>query len=252
MSNILVCKNYEISDHTKWYDDRSTEKNLVSNYTKMQDICVSSAEKNINDLDQVKIFTGKEDNIREVFKKNFYEIYELWQEGHNILYCDLDVVFTQPVSYFSDYNFFSMFNFTDPPRTKDEHYNLIFDHYFNCGIRYYPEEMEQDVWDLGIKMVENWNPDRWDSEQIIYNAMMWSQEDISPKDVWKPQIAYQMLLDPRSSNGNSVNKNFNKLEFSQAGAIHVHGSRGSEDRLSLMQALSDGTLDPVSEEVLYL
>ena len=120
MSNILVCKNYEISDHTKWYDDRSTEKNLVSNYTKMQDICVSSAEKNINDLDQVKIFTGKEDNIREVFKKNFYEIYELWQEGHNILYCDLDVVFTQPVSYFSDYNFFSMFNFTDPPRTKDE------------------------------------------------------------------------------------------------------------------------------------
>ena len=252
MSNILVCKNYKITDHSKWYDDRTNEENLVDNYIKMQDLCVKSAQENIIDLDTVKIFTGEADNIRDVFKKNFFEIYELWQEGHNILYADLDVVFTQPVNYFSDYNHFAMFNFTDPPRTTDEHYNLVFDHYFNCGIRYYPEEMDQSIWDKGIQMMENWNPERWDSEQIIYNAMLWSQEDVSPQDVWKPQLAYQMLLDPTTTSGNSINKNFNKIDHTQAGAIHVHGSRGSKNRLDLMQALLDGTLEPVQDEVLYL
>lgn len=252
MSNILVCKNYEITDHTKWYDDRSNEKDLVENYKGMEELCLTSAEKNIKDLDDIKVFRGKAENIRDVFKDNFYEIHDLWQEGHNILYCDLDVVFTKPVSYFSDYNHFSMFNFTDPPRTSDDHYNLIFDHYFNCGIRYYPEEMSSDVWDIGFKMLENWNPERWDSEQIIYNAMLWSQEDVTPKDLWQPQIAYQMLLDPRSANGDKINNNFNKISYTEAGAVHVHGSRGSEDRLGLMQALLDGNIESVNEEVLYL
>ena len=186
--NYLVLKNYNVKDHTKWYSDRSQEVNLVENYQAMENIATQSALKNLEKLNEIKVFRGEADNIRDVFKKNFYEIYELWQKGHNILYADLDVVFTQPVNYFENSNTFRMYNLTDPVKTTCDHYNVEFETYFNCGIRYYPKDMSQDVWDLGIEMVENWNPERWDSEQIIYKAMMWSQ-NIKADDVYNPRIA---------------------------------------------------------------
>ena len=229
--NILVCKNYTVSDHTKWYGDRTNESNLENNYTAMEHLCVASANQYIKDLDEVKVFRGNADNIRDVFKINFYDIYELWKEGHNILYADLDVLFVKDVQYFDQFNKFAMFNLTDPTSTTDSHYNVKFNHFFNCGIRYYPKDMDQSVWDLGIEMVENWNPDRWDSEQIIYNAMMFSQ-DIKTTDILKPWLAYQMLTGNLESD-----TNHNKINLSDAKAIHLHGSRGSFNRLQTMQKL---------------
>jgi len=229
--NILVLKNYTLSDHTKWYDDRSNEIDLEKSYTAMEELCVASAKQYIKDLDEVKVFRGNADNIRDVFKINFYEIYELWKEGHNILYADLDVLFVKDVNYFEQFAKFSMFNLSDPVFTSDDHYNVQFNHFFNCGIRYYPKDMDQSVWDLGIEMVENWNPDRWDSEQIIYNAMMFSQ-DIKLTDVLKPWLAYQMLA------GNAqLDYEHNKINLTDARSIHFHGSRDSYDRLQAMQQL---------------
>lgn len=236
MSNILVCKNYTIKDHTKWYDDRTKEQSLVDNYKEMESVCINSAKKYIKDLDEVKVFRGEADNIRDVFKHNFYEIYELWKEGHNILYCDLDVVFTQPVKYFEQFEHFSMFNFTDPTSTVDDHFDIELDYYFNCGIRYYPQNMSQDVWDVGLEMMEDWNPDRWDTEQIIYNAMMWEQ-DISLEEMYKPDLAFQALMEPAS---HDVNIQFNNgLKIEDAKAVHVHGSRGSSSRLRTMSDLTN-------------
>ena len=249
MSNILVAKNYTITDHSKWWDDRSTETDLVENYKEMETLCLQSAVDNLVDMDSLHVFTGQANNIREVFKTNFYEIYDLWKDGHNILYCDLDVVFPKKHDYFVKTDKFQMFNLTDPISTTDDHYDLKFDHYFNCGIRYYPKNMSQDVWDLGFKMVENWNPDRWDSEQIIYNAMMFSQ-DITAQDVYAPNKAYQLLADPRTPRGNQMNNSFNRINIQDAYAVHVHGSRGSSDRLSLMRSILDGDLH--QEEVLVL
>ena len=159
-------------------------------------------------------------------------------------------MFTQPTDYFVDDNTFRMYNLTDPTSVKCDHYNLEFNYYFNCGIRYYPKDMSQAVWDLGIEMVENWNPERWDCEQIIYNAMMWSQ-DIVPDDVYNSSLAYQVLQDPRSSQGTLVNKRFNQIDLNQSCAVHVHGSRGSKDRLSLMADLSNNNI-PTVEETLFL
>lgn len=232
--NILVCKNYTIADHTKWYNDRSSESNLENSYTAMEELCVASAKQYIKDLDEVKVFRGNADNIRDVFKINFYEIYELWKEGHNILYADLDVLFVKDVQYFDQFDKFSMFGLTQPSSTVDEHYNIEFKHFFNCGIRYYPKDMDQSVWDLGIEMVENWNPNRWDSEQIIYNAMMFSQ-DIKLTEVLKPWLAYQMLTDSEND------YTHNKINLGDARAIHLHGSRGSTDRLQSMQRLRGST-----------
>lgn len=248
--NFLVFKNYNITDHTKWYNDRTNEEGLVDNYNAMEKIATSSALKNVEGLNEIKVFRGEATDIREVFKKNFYEIYELWQQGNNILYADLDVVFTQPTNFFSSDNIFKMYNLTDPVKTSCDHYNVQFDAYFNCGIRYYPKGMSQDVWDLGIEMVENWNSERWDSEQIIYNAMLWSQ-DIQPNEMYQPQLAYQCLHNPALLEGNRINKQFNQIDLNEAQAVHVHGSRGSSDRLSLMENFAEGKI-PQLEETLFL
>ena len=102
MANFLALKNYTIKDNTKWYNDRTNEANLADNYLKMEKVCVSSAMKNLKNINEIRVFRGEADNIREVFKENFSELYYLWKEGNNVLYADLDVVFTQPVNYFEN------------------------------------------------------------------------------------------------------------------------------------------------------
>lgn len=232
--NLLVSKNYNITDHSKWYSDRSQEKDIAENYTAMEQLLVSSAQQNIAELDQVIVHRGDVQNVRDLFKVHFEEIYQLWSNTDcNILYADLDVVFARPVQYFGKFDLFSMFNLTDPPRTHDSHYNLKLDYFFNCGIRYYPHNMSQAVWDLGFEMLDNWNPERYDSEQVVYNAMMWSQNP-DPMQYYRPHLAYQVLT------SNSVaNDKFNQISESQASTFHVHGSRGSGNRLDVMHRLLD-------------
>jgi hypothetical protein len=250
--NYVVFKNYTITDQTQWYNDRSNETDLVDNYKRMEKIAVKSAQDCVKNLGGIRVFRGEAENIRDVFRKNFYEIYDLWKEGHNIFYCDLDVVFMHKVNIFDlPDDTFRMFNLTEPSATTDEHYGVDFPHYFNCGIRYYPKNMSQSVWDLGISMVENWNPDRWDAEQIIYNAMMFSQEHTNAEECYDPRIAYQCLMSPDDPNGQLYNRRFNQIDIRQAAIIHVHGSRGSHQRVQVMEKLQKGEY-PALEESLFL
>lgn len=246
MKNYLVAKNYTIKDHTKWYEDRTGEFNLVDNYNKMEELMVSSARQHLVGLDDVIVHRGEAEHIRDVFRIHFKEIYDLWRsEPCNILYCDLDVVFLQQARFFGQYDFFAMFNYTDPPRTVDKHYGLKFDNFFNCGVRYYPSTMKQETWDIGFEMLENWNPDRWDSEQVIYNQMLWSQE-VAPQLFYRPDLSFQLL---NSMPLHQRNTDFNQIDARQAAVVHVHGSRGSGDRLEIMKQLTDGEFQ---EEVILL
>lgn len=246
MKNYLVAKNYTITDHTKWYEDRSHEQNLVANYAAMEKILCDTARQHLVSLDDIVVHRGQATHIRDVFRIHFKEIYDLWSsEPCNILYCDLDVVFLQQARFFDQYDFFAMFNFTDPPRTVDNHYGLMFERFFNCGIRYYPHTMKQETWDIGFEMLDNWNPDRWDSEQVIYNQMLWSQ-NVAPQRFYRPDLSFQML---NNKPLHQHNTDFNRIDIRQAALVHVHGSRGSGDRLEIMKQLVNGEFQ---EEVLLL
>lgn len=238
MKNYLVCKNYTITDHTKWHDDRSNEKNLADNYTAMEHIMCESAKKYLVGLTDIVVHRGYANHIRDVFKRHFVKIYDLWRsEPCNILYCDLDVVFLKRAHFFNNYDFFAMFNFTDPPSTIDDHYGLQFDNFFNCGIRYYPHNMSQHIWQIGFDMLNNWDPNRWDCEQVIYNQMLWSQ-NIDPDRFYRPDLSFQMLNnDPL----HWENTEFNRINVVDAAVVHVHGSRDSGDRLCAMQELVENT-----------
>ena len=227
--NLLVSKHYTITDHTKWPSDRSNEHNLVKNYKAMSDLMVKTASINLINLDHVEIHTGKADNIRDVFRIHFYQIYELWKQGHNILYADSDVIFNRPYNYFSEFDKFMMFNYTDGGQygTRCNHYGVELPKFFNCGIRYYPKTMKQSVWDIGLRMCENWNPDQWNSEQIIYNVMMLNQLDEVSR---RPELSFQAMKDLDHDN-----EEFNGIKMTDAYAIHFHGSRGSQIKLDRMK-----------------
>lgn len=240
MKNYLVSKNYTISDHTKWHTDRTKEYNLVANYITMGHILCETARQHLVDLDDIIIHRGEAENIRDVFKAHFKEIYDLWSsEQCNILYCDLDVIFLKKASFFGQYAFFTMFNFTDPPFLEDTYYGLTFECFLNCGIRYYPHTMKQETWDIGFKMLENWNPNCWDSEQVIYNQMLWSQ-GIPLQAFHRPDLSFQML---DRSPLDQYNTEFNFMDIRQASVVHIHGSRGSGDRLKTMKQLMHGKFE---------
>lgn len=233
--NILVCKNYQVSDHSKWHRNRSLETGLEHSYLQMQELMLESAQRNLLDLDEVVVHTGECETIRDVFREHFLEIYRLWQTGVNILYADLDVLFTKPVKYFGEFDHFMMFNYTQPRRCTDTYYNIRFYNYFNCGIRYYPANMNPDIWQLGLDMVEHWNTSRWDTEQVIYNAMLWHQ-NLPLTQVLKPELNYQMFFDPRVTTHSQYNIYFNgDLKYTDAQAIHFHSSRNAELKTDIMQ-----------------
>lgn len=237
--NLLVLKNYKIADHRSWHRDRSKEQHLAENYQAMEKITIRSARRYLSNLDGIKVFRGKARSMGDAFRLNFYEIYDLWQQGHNVLYADVDVVFMRAACYFSESSVFRMYNLTDPTATNDTFYNMKFPYFFNCGIRYYPKDMKQSVWDLGLSMARRWNSKRWDSEQVIYNAMMWSQ-GIKLEDVYSPAHAYQWLFEDPCKSREAIeisNERFNRIDWRKCSAIHVHGSRGSQDRLALMEEL---------------
>lgn len=229
--NILVSKNYTVQDHSHWHNDRSTETDLSQNYAAMQTLMLNSAKKYLQNCDHSHVYTGTAPNIRQVFVENFKEIYQLWQQGHNILYVDLDVVFTNTYDVFGSTDLFTMFNYTQPQHTYCSHYDINLPHFFNCGIRYYPRDMAHSVWELGFKMLDKFDWKRWDSEQVIYNVMQWSQTpDVNA--FLQPRLAYQYISDDVN-----INNAFNKIDLRDAAAVHVHGSRGSANRLNVMTRL---------------
>jgi len=235
VKNLLVCKNYQVLDHSKWHNDRRRETALESSYAQMQELMLQSAQRNLLDLDQVMVHTGECENIRDVFREHFWEIYRLWQTGANIVYADLDVLFTKPVRYFGEFDHFMMFNHTQPGTCTDTHYGVKFKNYFNCGIRYYPANMSPDVWRVGFEMLDRWDPDRWDTEQVIYNAMLWHQP-VTLADVHHPELSYQMFLDPRVGNQARNSAKFNGgISYTDAKAIHFHGSRNAELKTDIMR-----------------
>ena len=238
--NILVTKFYTIQSHSEWYNNRSNEVNLEDNYLAMIELMQASAKRSIKDLDQIIVHKGTVSDIREAFKQDYWKIRNLWSQGHNILYVDADVLFVKPVDIFNqlDQHTFRMFNYTDPPSLH--HAPYVFPHYFNCGIRYYPQHMDQSVWAIGdAKFGEHFDKTHWDEEQRIYNSMMWSQGDNTVVSKFhQPELAFQML-----SGNTQLDNHFNGIDQADAKIMHIHGSRGSGNRLNHMAQLNNTSIE---------
>ena len=241
--NIIVTKFYTVEDHSKWYGDRSNEVDLEKNYLEMIEVMKDSAVQCVEDLDDIIVHTGTVSDIRTAFEKHYWEIRELWKAGHNILYVDADVLFTKPLKIFGAFDEFKMFNYTDP-RSLDQH-PYVFDNYFNCGIRYYPSTMSEDTWAIGDEGFTDMDRTHWDSEQRVYNDMLWSNGSVL-EDHLDPTLGYQLVT------GNTENdNNFNGISIGDAKIIHVHGSRHSGNRLNVMKSLKQHTTRKIMNNIVH-
>jgi hypothetical protein len=224
-----------------WFEDRSSEGDLYDWYMKMHDISLRTFEKHLQGDWEFVFFNKEVENIQEVFKDHFFEIYDIWKQGDcNILYCGPDNVMMKPTEFFGKYDDFRMFNYTDPKQsTEPNHYNIQHQHFFNADVRYYPSTMSQDIWDMGLEMAENWDFDSWNTEQFILNKMLWDQEGRTIENTLDPTVAYQghqLFLDNWEQR-KAYSNEWNTCDLKQAHIIHLHGSRNAPRKFALMEKL---------------
>ena len=224
-----------------WFEDRSSEGDLYDWYMKMHDISLRSFEKHLQGDWEFIFFNKEVDNIQEVFKDHFFEIYDIWKQGNtNILYCGPDNIMMKPTDFFGKYNDFMMFNYTDPKSSVEpNHYGIQHQHFFNADVRYYPSTMSQDIWDMGLEMAENWDFNSWNTEQFILNKMLWDQADRNLDNTLDPKIAYQghQLFIEDWEQRKLYSNEWNGCDIKDAHIIHLHGSRNAPGKYALIKQL---------------
>jgi hypothetical protein len=160
IKNYIVLKNYNLTDGFFVFKNMEETHNK---YMQMEETLVESAHLFVKDLDEIIVDrkTVKHDQI--MFKDHMRLLDERFHaESCNILYCDLDVVFTRPIDIFGKYTEFSMLE-------------------NQCGIRYYPHTMSEHLWNIQRTLMHEWNeaigpdqpfwpegPYNWQREQDIY------------------------------------------------------------------------------------
>jgi hypothetical protein len=236
MKNYLVKSLYKINDPNWQVLDRSHESDLYSSYLKLHDISLSSFEQHLQGEWELKFLTGQVSNVNEAFEKTFWAIHDLWhQEPCNILYTDPDTLAVRSVEMFDRFDQFMMFNFTDP-RSFDKD-GVVFENFFNAGVRYFPNTMKEETWQLGTAMARAWDHNTYDTEQVILNTMLWAQ-GIELAQAWRPSLNWTAMnlrdLDPSRIAGHSM---WNQFPFESSQIIHFHGSRGAEATRQIMEFL---------------
>lgn len=237
MKNYLFKSLFRVKDTNWHFRDRQGETDLYEKYVEMHRLSVASFTKRLKGNWELKFVQGTVDNINDAFRRTFAEIHQLWSQGNvNILYTDPDTVLIRDLDPWNISNQFMMFNFTDPRSFNEPNsYQKSFPYFFNAGVRYFPAGMSQDTWRIGLDMVQQWEPNTYNTEQIILNTMLWSQ-GVSLDQVLRPEMAYQAHWLPAVPVW--LQDLWNGIEIGRAAIVHTHSSRDIDQKLQLMRDLS--------------
>jgi len=248
MSNILCMAVSKIKPNGKLeYNKQLGAENTHKVYQAMSEIVIHSAETFIQEDFEYVVFQDEVDSYQEIFHKNFDHVYSEFNSAdgpHNILFLDCDTLVVGPVEVFGKFDRFQLFNYTDPKTLSGDDannkYGLQHEHYFNAGVRYYPSTMPKELWDLGWSYAKDWDYDIWGTEQIIFNAMMYSQ-DPDVKTWLRPDMNFQAMNVPFGDVDNpalqAYLKNWNGIHMNDAKIMHLHGTRGAANTLLLQWEL---------------
>ena len=236
MKNYLVKSLFTVRDTNWYFRDRADERGMHNDYQQMHQVSLASFEKNLTGTWEHKFLSGEVDNINQAFERTFWYIYDLWHaKPCNILYTDPDTVLIKPLNIWDQFSEFRMFNYTDPRSLTTENiYNKKFEHFYNAGVRYFTATMAEETWAVGRTIAEHWDHTTYDTEQIILNAMLWSQ-NISVAEAQRPDIAYQAQWLPAVPV--EVQDSWNGCSINDTAIVHVHGSRNSKIKLDFMKSL---------------
>jgi hypothetical protein len=230
VKNYLIKGLHRIGS-TKWWPgrDRADEGDLYSHYTKMNVLSEASFRHFLQDDWELINLVSDADDVNHVFRQQFQAIYEIWsKEPCNILYCGADTQMIKPTQVFDQYQHFLLWNYTDPKSCGP------CEHFLNADIRYYPANMRKETWEWALGQMKDltW----WNSDQLLYNMMVWAQ-GLGHKEVIDPTMAYQGFMLPQYPQ--HLSDAWNECKLQDAHIVHWHGSRGAEQKLSVMQSVHD-------------
>lgn len=89
------------------------------------------------------------------------------------------------------------------------------------------------TWALAQTKTLDW----WNSDQLLYNQMVWSQ-GLGAEKVIDPRMAYQGFMLPGDDRKRAMSDKWNNCRIEDANIIHWHGSRGAQAKLELMQNIN--------------
>jgi hypothetical protein len=228
MKNYVVWTNCRISETEEKFGIKPCgDPASQAAYDTMFRISRASARKFLSgEWDEI-VFTDPSPTRVDMFQSNWQRIWDIWhRESCNILYLDSDAMFIKPTEIFGRFDQYRLFNWTDPKS------NSQFPNYYNAGVRYYPNTMSEEVWAIGRDMAQQWDLDIWDQEQLIFNAMFWSQDITDPHHPELNWQGMQMIVpDPRAQ---QAHEEWNQCPISKTHIIHVHGSRSPVHTAHLM------------------
>ena len=226
MKNYFVQTLVKVNSTDYGWKDRSSEGDLYSLYKQIQEQSYASFKHNLQGDWEYVLLETEVNNVLEVFRFNFENIYELaHREPANIFFCGLDCQMIEPTEMFGKYDKFRMFNHTDPKR------NGFFENNFNCDTRYYPADLDESIWQYSLDASENLTV--WEQEQNIYNDMMWNQ-GVLLEEVLDPKMAFQAHMMGSPDNNVDEAARWNGIHVNDANIIHWHSSRGAPNRLDVM------------------
>lgn len=232
MKNYLVKGLHRIGS-TKWWPgrDRADEGNLFYYYSEMAKLSEASFMHFLQDDWELVRLESTATDVNHVFRQQFRAIWDLWNsEPCNIYYCGADVQLLRPTTVFGRYQHFMMFNYTDPKTVGD------IPHFLNADVRYFPAEMDKDMFADALVKMESMN--EWNGDQILYNRMVWGQ-GLSPEQVIDPTMAYQgpwiMGTNPEAT---AFADQWNGCRLEEASVVHWHGSRNAACKLEVMSVVN--------------
>ncbi len=172
------------------------------------------------------IITGDFKNTNYAFKHIFMELYKLWKSKPcNILFHDVDCLSIQWAPFFRLRGQFLLFN-RAPSHIKTD---LV---YRVCSIRYFPYDMPEELWQLGIQL---WNSvdletTAWETEQIIYNKMLYSLHNnlLNDRMMLIPEWNYIDLKDP------SLKETQDDVNIPNINVYQLCATRGHEETLKIL------------------
>jgi len=241
MKNYLVKGLHRIVSTVWWPgSDRSTEEtndgDLYYYYEKMSRLSEASFFHFLQgDWELIRLESTATD-VKQVFRQQFRAIWDIWStEPCNIYYCGSDVQVLKPVDVFGQYKHFMMFNYTDP-KSLDE-----IEHFLNADIRYFPAEMDRNMFETALGKLSNCT--EWNDDQRLYNHMVWDQ-GLAPEQVIDPTMAYQGHWLPGNDEAQQLSDTWNGCRIEDAKVAHWHGSRHAVLKLHLMENMNNALKIP--------
>lgn len=205
MANIVVSPLYFVKEREEVYPI----------FKKASQLCKLSFEKNMIDIHEFVLFEndGQEFNTCvDMFFDIFKKTYNLWREGHNIFFTDIDALCIRPTLVYGLFENFICFadsvKLYGSQKTNDR-FADEFPMYFFTGSRYFPKDIPEDIWYIGFELWKNrlsfkwpalsfkWPAQNlieyWDFEQYVYNKMFYAQPNMirEYKDLWQYNCSHR-------------------------------------------------------------